>query len=460
MTYNSQVGYYIYGDGGCGIKPHAVTMAGSNDYTYDCNGNMEIGAGRTILNNFDNKPSSITIGGATNYFFYDYQGQRVKKIANGTPTVYIGKLYECTIGTCTKYIFGGITRIDLKPPAEPKDLLAFGGVVSERGNQEVPFGAIGTNFIADVYAKQTIENEQRVALKSSTAICGSNILYYHTDHLGSSNVITNVSGGNAEGVYYYPFGATRLQTGGDCVNHKFTGQEEDSETGLYYYGARYYDPVLGRFISADTIVPDFSNPQSLNRYSYVLNNPLKYTDPTGHFNYGDNQGDFETAANVDPNIGDVSKQTAPADTAGVFGVINGLVDKLESWWADPLGTKGRGGRGGYGYGDINITSIGVFSILGGTFSFQITEEGRVYVCPGLAVGTPGTSLSATMSNYDPSQGFIAAAQLSVAAASGQVGYSFATESFFGEVGGAFGFGFSLTGAYCLGPFGPFDAKSK
>jgi RHS repeat-associated protein len=54
-------------------------------------------------------------------------------------------------------------------------------------------------------------------------------------------------------------------------------------TGLYYYGARYYDPVIGRFISADTIVQSFANPQTLNRYSYCLNNPLKYTDPTGHY---------------------------------------------------------------------------------------------------------------------------------------------------------------------------------
>jgi RHS repeat-associated protein len=277
MTLNSQVGSYLYQS----PKPHAVTRAGSIDYTYDPNGNMETGAGRTIVSNYDNKPSSITIGGATTSFIYDYQGQRVKKISGGLPTLYIGKLYECTSGVCTKYIFGGITRIDLKAPAEPKDLLAFGGIGAVGEKQEAPFGAIGTKFIADVYAKQTIENEQRVALKSSTAICGSNILYYHTDHLGSSNVITNVSGGNAEGVYYYPFGATRLQTGGDCVNHKFTGQEEDGETGLYNYGARYYDPVLGRFTSADSIVPDYTNPQALNRYSYVLNNPLKYIDPTG-----------------------------------------------------------------------------------------------------------------------------------------------------------------------------------
>ena len=66
------------------------------------------------------------------------------------------------------------------------------------------------------------------------------------------------------------------------MKHKFTGQELDDETGLYYYGARFYDPAIGRFISADSIVPDFSNPQSLNRYSYVFNNPLSYRDPNGH----------------------------------------------------------------------------------------------------------------------------------------------------------------------------------
>jgi RHS repeat-associated protein len=61
----------------------------------------------------------------------------------------------------------------------------------------------------------------------------------------------------------------------------FTGQRLDSGTGLYYNGARYYDPSLGRFISPDMVVPTFENPQSFNRYSYVKNNPLKYIDPTG-----------------------------------------------------------------------------------------------------------------------------------------------------------------------------------
>ena len=64
-------------------------------------------------------------------------------------------------------------------------------------------------------------------------------------------------------------------------DQKFTGQRLDG-TGLYYYNARYYDPAIGRFISADTVVQDFRNPQTLNRYSYCLNNPLKYIDPSGH----------------------------------------------------------------------------------------------------------------------------------------------------------------------------------
>jgi len=65
------------------------------------------------------------------------------------------------------------------------------------------------------------------------------------------------------------------------TDKQFTGQRLDT-TGLYYYNARYYDPAIGRFISADTVVQDLNNPQCLNRYSYCINNPLKYTDPTGH----------------------------------------------------------------------------------------------------------------------------------------------------------------------------------
>jgi RHS repeat-associated protein len=68
----------------------------------------------------------------------------------------------------------------------------------------------------------------------------------------------------------------------DVTRYKFTGQEWDAETGLYYYNARYYDPKLARFTSADTIVPEPLNPQALNRYSYCINNPINLIDPSGH----------------------------------------------------------------------------------------------------------------------------------------------------------------------------------
>jgi RHS repeat-associated protein len=81
-------------------------------------------------------------------------------------------------------------------------------------------------------------------------------------------------------VKYLPFGSCRNSP--DLPTDKlFTGQRLDG-TGLYYYNARYYDATIGRFISADSIIPHPANPQTLNRYSYCLNNPLKYTDPSGH----------------------------------------------------------------------------------------------------------------------------------------------------------------------------------
>ena len=78
-----------------------------------------------------------------------------------------------------------------------------------------------------------------------------------------------------------PFGGTRSTSGAFGTDRAFTGQRLDS-TGLYFYNARYYDATIGRFISPDTIVQAPYDPQSLNRYSYVMNNPLRYVDPTGN----------------------------------------------------------------------------------------------------------------------------------------------------------------------------------
>ena len=123
----------------------------------------------------------------------------------------------------------------------------------------------------------------RVQTFSPTA--GNTLYRLYTDHLGSTITHSTMSGGTVAGAntYYLPYGSYRgtppTQT---LTDRDFTGQRENRELGLLYYQARFYVPSIGRFASADTIIPDPANPQSLNRYTYVRNSPLNRVDPTGH----------------------------------------------------------------------------------------------------------------------------------------------------------------------------------
>ena len=118
------------------------------------------------------------------------------------------------------------------------------------------------------------------------AAVGDETTYYLlTDHLGSIDLVLDEQGDVVERRDFLPYGAERLSEDLDSdTDHKFTGKELDDETGLYYYGARYYDPLTGRFTVLDPWEGDLSNPQSLNKYTYVLNNPIKFVDPTGMYN--------------------------------------------------------------------------------------------------------------------------------------------------------------------------------
>jgi RHS repeat-associated protein len=95
--------------------------------------------------------------------------------------------------------------------------------------------------------------------------------------------MTNASGAIVRNTKYCPYGAVSETSGTKDTTRKFTGHILDDDTGLYYCNARYYDPVLGTFITADDIIQDQYDPQSLNRYAYCRNNPIRYTDPSGHF---------------------------------------------------------------------------------------------------------------------------------------------------------------------------------
>ena len=178
---------------------HPVTdidLNGTNrSFSYDLNGSMTTGydladpaavVSRSITYTVDNMPDSVTRGAATTDFIYDGDGRRAKKTAGSNTTVYVNDLYEIVNAAATKYIFVGNLRIE----------------------------------------KTT----------------GTDIKYFHKDHLGSSTVMTNASGLSVETSEYLPYGGNRDQSGTSVSDYKFTDQELDTSTGLYNYDARLYDP--------------------------------------------------------------------------------------------------------------------------------------------------------------------------------------------------------------------------
>ena len=120
------------------------------------------------------------------------------------------------------------------------------------------------------------------------------LFYLYNDHLGSVSRVVDTAGSVVSQARYLPFGEWRTEPGTLPTNRGFTGHVQNNlsgadDLGLIYMNARYYVPYLNRFLSADTIVPNPTNPQSLNRYSYVLNSPVNFTDPSGLiriFGYG------------------------------------------------------------------------------------------------------------------------------------------------------------------------------
>ncbi len=260
ITSKTGAGTYSYaswGTCGDGVKPHAVrTVSNAGTLTfgscYDANGNStwRLDSGKLYWQtwNADNKLSSVQekslVDWATNIeiatqLFYDGGGNLVKRMNANGATFYIGNFFEknTTTGEYTHYYY-------------------FGG--------------------------------QRVAMRKSTnpSPGTGTVTYIHGDHLGSANVTTDASGTKTSDRRYKPFGETRFSWGLLPTDKTFTGQRvEPGLGGIMDYGARYYSPVIGRFLSADTIVPGVGNPQALNRYSYTLNNPLGYIDVSGHIPY-------------------------------------------------------------------------------------------------------------------------------------------------------------------------------
>jgi len=217
-------------------QPHAVTAAFGNAYSYDANGNQTGriigGVAYTFTFDYENRLTEVKQGTTTvATFVYDAEGNRVKGTVNGTTVAYIDGVYEYHDGAEIRYYEGGV--------------FLRGGFASDTGR-----------------------------------------FYLLRDHPGSSSVIVSHNGAAVKREYYYPYGGNRGATFSDWTTKRFTGQYHESGLpggeGLSYYNARWYDAQLGRFVSADTIVPDPGDPQALNRLAYALNNPLRFVDPTGH----------------------------------------------------------------------------------------------------------------------------------------------------------------------------------
>lgn len=200
--------------------------------TRDANGNLTIDGSRRIDYDTENRPVRIaTPDGAVTQFVYDYEGSRVKKTVTQSGQVqtslYLGQIYEINGTQTIQYINAGSLRVAMR------------------------------------------DNTGRVT-------------YFLPDHLGSTNVMMDAGQNIVRSNIYTPFGVLYQTSGSQDSDYKFTGQRLDNSTGLYYYGARYYDPTLGQFITPDTVVQSPYDPQSLNRLTYCRNNPIQLIDPSGH----------------------------------------------------------------------------------------------------------------------------------------------------------------------------------
>jgi RHS repeat-associated protein len=224
----------------------APTLSNGNFYTYDQNRNMitrHVGSQNfTFAYDAENRLVSVS-GDSTASFTYDADGARVKSVMEGETTYFVGNHYEVTGSAVTKYYMAGTSRVAIRKVATLSYMLA--------------------------------------------------------DHLGSTSLVTDAAGNRTSEMRYKPWGESRFSFGTLPTKYTFTGQfsyTDDPSTpqaegfGLMYFNARWVDPQLGRFAQADTVIPPGAS--GYDRFAYATNNPIKFTDPTGHCSKTDDDYDI------------------------------------------------------------------------------------------------------------------------------------------------------------------------
>jgi len=227
------------------------SLAGA--YEYDANGDMywKVIDGSAFNLRYDEERRLSEVrkdeaAGATGTveatFVYDGDGRRIKARHGNKYTLYVGDLYEYT--------------------------------------ENCPSGCSKSDVISYYLA-----GAERVAAFQGVEWLGRDLYWLLSDHVGSTTRTVYASTRTVRSdSRYKAWGSDRYYSGGSgqLSSRQFTGQHEEAAVGLYYYNARYYEPVLGRFISPDSIIQSATSISDLNRYSYARNNPLRHSDSSGH----------------------------------------------------------------------------------------------------------------------------------------------------------------------------------
>jgi RHS repeat-associated protein len=295
---------YTYG----GTGPHQATRIGDTSLVYDGNGNTvrecrdpadatctERPAHlRRLYWTEENRLDAVIDGGGRNVtkFYYDASGERIAKLGRGGESITVGQFWSVKgRRAAMKHVFVGAARVASKllpPPGwddVPRGLVdgtepstttdETGCDPSNYSPQKCQYLPGGDPVLNDYYADAKVRPET---------------YYYHPDHLGSTSWVTDQNARVHERVEYFPYGAvwrdTRSDIGASPVKGQrflFTGKEIDEETGLYYFGARYYDPVRVLWKSVDPAdrFARAGDAVGLNVYQYAAWSPTRYVDPAG-----------------------------------------------------------------------------------------------------------------------------------------------------------------------------------
>ncbi len=316
---DSAANQYTYN--ACNAGLHAVCSARGSAFSYDDNGNMIASTGakaRSIEYNAFNKPTQITENGASVEFVYGASGSRVFKqsLANGQTQI-------------TWYVGLGA---DGQPLYEQNAIISGGQIVKR---EHLHFVYADAYHGGQPFAVRVLEEDEDNNSSLPNFIGYSGTEYYHRDHLGSVIAITGDLGSVQETrlLSFDAWGKRRNENwsegGSDPTdqytpegmrgNLAYTGHESVPEVGLIHMNGRVYDPELGVFLSADLFIQSPDKPQSYNRYSYVQNNPLRYTDPSGYLTFKEFLGDMG--------------EFFQTDVGKIFAIVLAIVGGIEAYQA-------------------------------------------------------------------------------------------------------------------------------